>query len=378
MKDLLHQFPTRRIKAADGMAVTAGVWEEAHEYHRQWQRAHDLYAHGPRIVTGLEVIASDPADSSVYILPGIALDPLGRTIVVAEPVAYDVGQAHGQLYLLLSYEESRPMVDGEQEDGPLYIYGQFGIEATPALPDAPVVELARIRRQSRESSLTNARNGAHPGPNEIDLRYRREATRPDSRIISLAVSYTGGSTDEKHGRSADLMAQVLRRAGQQVCVDERIPLAPGLEAYTLVYLVGQDAFQLSREEMNALYALLQGGGTLFIESCRRQTDSGDPPADASFLDLLASLGVQLQELPPGHGLLVEPHLFAAPPPGFETEGPPRVLAGEGVVMSHCDYGCLWQGERRDGLASREEIRAAMEWGENLVAYALKRRKNADI
>ena len=373
MKDLLPEFPTKRIKAADGLAVTAQVWEEAHEYHRQWLRAHDLHAHGPRIVTGLEVIASDPADSSVYVLPGIALDPLGQTIVVTAPVAYDVGQAHGLLYLLLTYEESQPTAGGDQEDGPLYIYGQFGIQATPTLPDVPFVELARVRRQSRESPLLNARNGAHPGPDEIDLRFRREAQTDRQETISLAVSYTGGSTDDKHGRGADYLAQALRRSGQQVCVDDRVPLASGLEGYTLVYLVGQDAFQLSRDEMNALYAFVQSGGTLFIESCRRRTATGDPPADASFFDLLASMGVQLQEVPAGDSLLVEPHLFAGPPPGFETEGAPKLLVGEGVILSHNDYGCLWQGERRDRPAAREEIRTAMEWGENLVAYALRRR-----
>jgi len=373
IKDLLHEFPTKRIKAADGMAVTAQVWEEAHEYHRQWQRAHDLFSHGPRIVTGLEVIASDPADSSVYILPGIANDPLGRTIVVAEPVAYDVGAAQGLLYLLLTYEESQPTANADQEDGPLYLYSQFGIQATPALPDAPFIELCRIRRQSRESALANARNQAHPGPNEIDLRFRREARDTLQESACLAVSYTGGSTDDRHSQGMDYLAQMLRRSGQRIHVDNRVPLAPGLEAYALLYLVGQDAFRLNRDEMNALYAFLQSGGALFIESCRRRTSSGEPPADASFFDLLASLGVQLQEVPPGHRLLIEPHLFADPPPGYETEGTPNVLIGNNVILSYRDYGCLWQGERRGRPGSREEIRAALEWGENLVSYALARR-----
>ena len=47
-------------------------------------------------------------------------------------------------------------------------------------------------------------------------------------------------------------------------------------------------------------------------------------------------------------------------------------AGEGVIFSMCDYGCLWQGARRDNLASREEIRTAYEWGGNIVAYAVDR------
>ena len=47
---------------------------------------------------------------------------------------------------------------------------------------------------------------------------------------------------------------------------------------------------------------------------------------------------------------------------------------QGVIRSTADYGCLWQGERRDGPAARADIRTALEWGGNLVAYALSRRK----
>jgi hypothetical protein len=44
-----------------------------------------------------------------------------------------------------------------------------------------------------------------------------------------------------------------------------------------------------------------------------------------------------------------------------------------IVVSTCDYGCLWQGDRRAGPADREDIRAALEFGANLVAYARQRR-----
>jgi hypothetical protein len=376
--DWLKEFPTRRIKPADGMAVTAEVWEEAHDYHRRRQRYHDLLHHGPGIVSGLEVIASDPPDSSVYILPGMAVDLRGEVIILTEPVAYDVGSAHGLLYLVLTYEESRPTADHDQEEGPRYIHSQFGVEARLTLPDTPYVELARLRRQDRESPLVDARDAEHPGPNEIDLRFRLQIGAAPQQVVSLAVSYTGGLTDAGHGRGASYLARALRRSGQQVWVDDHVPLGPGLEGYTLAYLVGRDAFQLNRDEMNALYALLQGGGTVLIESCRSGIKAGDPPADASFLDLLASMGVQLKELEPGHELLVEPYFFAAPPPGFEMpesdQSAPKVLAGEGVIFSTCDYGCLWQGERRGRPASREEIRTAMEWGSNLIAYAMARRR----
>jgi len=35
---------------------------------------------------------------------------------------------------------------------------------------------------------------------------------------------------------------------------------------------------------------------------------------------------------------------------------------------------LWQGEVRGGAPSREQIRSAVEWGGNIVAYAAARRK----
>ena len=91
IEELLKQYPIRRIQPADGMAVTADVWEEAHEYHRRSQGFHALFSHGAGIVTGLEVIASDPPDTARDILPGIAADQEGQTVIVPPPVAYARG-----------------------------------------------------------------------------------------------------------------------------------------------------------------------------------------------------------------------------------------------------------------------------------------------
>ena len=43
--EMLRMFPRKRIKAMDGMAVTADIWKEAHEYHRQSARFHVLLNH---------------------------------------------------------------------------------------------------------------------------------------------------------------------------------------------------------------------------------------------------------------------------------------------------------------------------------------------
>jgi hypothetical protein len=382
--ELLQALPTRRIKPVDGLAVTAAVWEEAHDYHRLRQRFHNLLGHGPGILAGLEVIASDPPDTSVYVLPGVAIGAGGEFVVLAEPVAYDIAAAQGPLHVLLSYGEGPPRAGGGPDQGSeiLYVHAEFGIEAQLNPAGDSGVELARIRRRDRQAPIADAQDPEHPAPNEIDLRFRREigaafavgpAALHSRPIASMAVCTVGTPQNERHHRGANALGRAMRHAGKTpLWVDDDVPLDPELASYTLVYLVGQGSFELTADEMNGLYTYLQGGGTLFIESCRQDLAAEDPPADAAFFGLLDSLGVHLEAVPPDHPLLTDPYLFAAPPPGFAAEGERKLLAGDGVVFSNYDYGCLWQGERHGGPPTREEIRAALEWGSNVVAYAVRR------
>ena len=368
-EELLKRYPLKRIKPNDGMAVTAEVWEEAHEYHRQSQGFHALFSHGPGILTGLEVITADPPDTTVYILSGIAVDSAGRTIVVPEPVTYDIGHdMDGQLYLLLSYGESRPRTDNgdEQAGAPLHVHTEFSISATTTLPDSPWVELARVRRSSREAAFTNAQNPAYPGSDEIDLRFRREVGAPSE--VSMAVSYLGNVEHRKHGRGASYLAQALNQMGfYRMSVEDNITLGPGIASKTLVYLVGQDDFQLDKSIMNGLRNYVQRGmGTLLIEAV-------DSAAESAFMSFLKSTNMQPEPLKPDHRLLTSPFLFAAPPAGFETQSAPSIMVGEGIIFNTHNYGLLWQGEQRDKLPSREEIRSAVEWGGNIIAYAVQRR-----
>jgi hypothetical protein len=363
-KDFLHEFPVKRIKPVDGMAVTADTWEEAHEYHRQYERFHTLLHHGWGIVTGLEIMASDPPDTAVYILPGVAVDSAGQIIVLPQPVAYDIGhEMEGLLYLLLSYEESRPRTDDSpgQGGGLMYVHAEFSISARTTLPTTPWVELARVRRHSREDPFMNAQDPVQPGPNEIDLRFRREMGAP--REVSMAVCYLGEVKDKKHGRGASYLAQALNRLGRyHVSVNDDVALAPGTEANTLIYLVGQGNFELSSGQLNGLSNYVKRGrGTLFIESI-------DSKAKAAFLSVLQTMDMKPEALKPGHRLLIEPYLFAAPPLGFETKDTAEVLVSDGVIFSTCNYGLLWQGQVRDGVPSREQIRSAIEWGSNIIAY----------
>jgi hypothetical protein len=376
IRDQIRDFPTKRIHPVDGMAVSAPVWEEAHGFHRQQQRFHALFGHGPGILAGLNVIASDPPDVSVYVLPGAAIDANGYSISLAEPLNYDLGQAaEGMVHLLISYEEGQPraLESQGQEAPPLYVQTGYTVEARATLPDTPYVELARLWHENRQAPIHDAQNPAHPGLNEIDQRFRNELAVIRPQIAHIGVWYPGTAA-LRHGRGAQNLALALSRAdSRRVWVDEGIQ-ADRLSAYSLVMVAAQGGFQLTAEEAQALLAYAQNGGTVLFESCRHDTPGETPASDAAFTDLLSAAGLKLADLTPGQPLLTEPNLFASLPPGFEARGTVRV--GGGFVFSTQDYGCVWQGERRSGPASREEIRSALEWGENLLTYALKRRAQA--
>ncbi len=370
IEELLQKYPTKRIKPVDGMAVTSEVWAEAHKFHRQSQGYHALFSHGPGILAGLEVIASDPPDTSVYILPGMAIDPVGQTIVLPQPVAYDIGhEMEGWLYLLLSYGESQPQTDNgsSAEGNPLYIHTEFSIFARTALPSTPWVELARFRRSSREATFLNAQNPAQPGSDEVDLRFRREVGAP--REVSMAVSYLGQVADKKHSLGVSYLARNINNLGNyHVSVEDDVSIGPGIVTNTLIYLVGQGDFKLDAGAMNGLRNYVRRGkGTLFIESI-------DSAAEEAFLNFLETTAMQPKPLPAGHRLLSQPYLFAAPPPGFGNQGKPKLLVSDGVIFSSYNYGLLWQGEQRGRKASREEIRSAVEWGSNIITYAVERHR----
>jgi hypothetical protein len=370
IEELLQQYPLKRIKPVDGMAVTADVWEETHEYHRRSQGFHSLFSHGPGILSGLDVIASDPPDTSLYILPGLAMDSAGQTIVLPQPVAYDIGHdLEGLLYLILSYGESRPRAEGgsQQEGAPLYVHGEFSISARSTLPDTPGVELARVRRSSRNSVLLNAQNPARPDLDEIDLRSRQEVGA--AREVTIAVNYLGEVAEKKHGLGLAYLAQTLNYLGRyRVMIEDDAPIGPSIVTNTIIYLVGQGSFELSSGAMNGLRNYVhRGKGTLLIESM-------DSEAESSFMNFLKAKEMQPEPLLSGHRLLTQPYVFAAPPTGFETQGNPQLLVSDGVIFSGYNYGLVWQGERRGRHASREEIRAATEWGINIISYALHRRR----
>ncbi len=370
--EILGLFPERRIKAFDGMAVTAEVWESAHEYHRNLLELHTRFAHGPGILYGLEVIAGEPASSSVFVRPGIAIDPMGRTIVLKKPEGYDLRQMEGIVYIILSHSEGAPRADGNRDDdAPRYISSSYAIEAVTVPPNSPHIELARVRRS--QGVITNPANPDLPGLNEIDQRQRVQVNQAEPTPAVMSVVNLAGR-DTGHAAGAAFLARHVNQSGmRRLVVEGEAQLTPAILSSTLIYLVGQGPFRLPQDQLATLYEFYRLGGTIFFESCRNG-QTGEPAADASFGELMQAMGLTLQAAVEGHMLLRDPWLFAAPPDGYETQAGPRLMLADGVVFSTYDYGCIWRGLRRGRPAGRTEIRNAMEFGENLVALAQRRKR----
>lgn len=370
-KQKMAAVPKRRLHPTDGLAVTAKVWATAHGYHRRRLHAHQALAHAPGILTGLDVIASDPPDSTVYLLPGIALAPGGEFITVEAPVAYDLGTAEGALTLWLFFAEGQPQRESDPEAGDVaYVPAQFGVEAQPTHLSVEGVELARVRRTAGDAPLADTADPTYPSPNEIDLRFRREL-QPPAAPAWLAVSRWGErETPSLQERGAQALGEALRHGGRTpLWVDVDVSVDGAFGDYTLLYLIVGTA-EVETEALNALYDYLQNDGTVLLEV---GTADEDGAVEAAVFDMLGSLGIALEPVPDDPPLLTTPHLFTVTP-GAQPADPehPALLTGGGVVFSRAQMGATWRG-RRDGAAlARAEIRAAHEWGENLIRYALTR------
>jgi len=365
MKDTssLNSFPKRQIKPYDGMSITADVWTEAHEEHRQTERAHNLFLHGSGIVTGLEVVANDPPDKYIFISPGVAIDPAGNVIELDEPVAYDFGDtAEGELTLFLGHGERE--IGGVQTDI-RYNQKEFVIAARSNIPKRPAVELGRVILSGTNKPIKNATNPHHPQQDEVDLRFRKVIGARKPRPIRVGLGhFESAYPDVLLGW--DFLSQELERAAPyRLIIDCDIPVTSVLLHFELVYFAGAGTWNLSNSEVKALEQYLDQGKTLLLEAL-------DEAAQDSCQGLLEQLKRKLDPLKDNDKILTHPYLFHAPPDGVIGN---QVFLGPQVVYTNAGYSPTWAGKTRNGKASRSEIRTAHEWGVNMLTYCLENTKD---
>jgi hypothetical protein len=361
MKDnsSLTNYPKLQIKPFDGMSVTAETWAQAHDEHRKKLQAHNLLFHGSGIVSGLEVIANDPPDQYVFISPGLAVDPVGNVIVLTEPVAYDFGNTmEGELFLMLGYGERE--VAGESSDI-RFMQDEFVIAARPTMPKRPAVELARVSLSHKGNAIKNASVPAHPGIDEIDMRYRSVIKLEEKAVVKVGICYLGKETPAGVLVGWDYLSRESKRSTtNELVIDNSLPINSGLSNYSIVYLSGTGTFKVESSKIKELAAFLEQGKALIIEAM-------DDAAEESFKSVIGGLGVNLNPVAEYDSILKTPYFFNAPPEGNQGS---RVMLGKKVIYSNAKYSLAWSGKVLGGTGSRADIRSALEWGLNMITYCL--------
>ena len=360
MKDTssINLFPKMQIKPFDGMSITADIWDQAHDEHRQMQRAHQVFSHGVGIVAGLEVVANDPPDQYVFISPGVAVDPIGNVIIVPEPVAYDFGSStEGSLYLLLG--------QGERELGGVgndarYTQTEFVVAARTSFPKRPSVELARVNLSKAGKPIHNAKDPNHPGQDAIDLRFRSEVGPILPQNVKVFI-FDLGAVDTEVQNGWDYFGQFCHAStNYHFIVDSGKQLPGDLNSYDLLYLGCKGTTAPTATQLKAITEFVELGKFLLVEAF------DDPAQDAS-LKFLKKLNFAPIKPGKNSSLFSKPFLFTGIPAGVSGD---MVQVDGHLLFSSAGYALSWAGKTASGKSERSDIRSAHEWGVNLVHYLL--------
>jgi hypothetical protein len=145
----MPENPPRRVNYFFGKVMGVEDFEAEQSYLLDKHRRHNRHLHGWGVICGLAVA---PSGAGVVVEPGLALDGLGREIVVPEqrempdprqPID-DQGEPCGprvdsdQLIICLAYAErpegSQP---GSSGDEPAFVVERFRLEVRPGRPEPP-------------------------------------------------------------------------------------------------------------------------------------------------------------------------------------------------------------------------------------------------
>ncbi|UUZ78889.1 hypothetical protein LJK88_26850 [Paenibacillus sp. P26] len=104
-------FPFERNRYFYGKSLTVRDFESEQKYFNDKRRLLNRLLFGGGVVAGLQVVAVD--DKSVSVQSGLALDGLGREIIVSSPVTLKLSMMEGfnnndyakNVYLCIAYDE---------------------------------------------------------------------------------------------------------------------------------------------------------------------------------------------------------------------------------------------------------------------------------
>ena len=369
------KFQMKRLNPYKGLIIDVPIWASAHDYHRERQKLHALTSHQHGVATGLEVVSWDPPDNSVVIYPGIASDSDGNTIVVPEPQRFYLNtNEKGIARIIIRYseiEQDMTSVPGEVKSHPLYILEGFRLEERREEPREACVELARVAIKGKDKPIKDAEDPLLPGPNEIDTRYRATSgPRPEGEITIGLIAYPGDTPIDGwdcHRQGIFNLAQSIKYStGYMVKIMDMLKLDDQIKDCDLIFMTGHQEFNLSEAEEEALNNHFNTGGILFGEACAG-AEGGAKGFRSSFASLCDKMGRNLRPLEAGHPLYHSYYIFGSLPPGHDDQA--VIMMNNGIIYSDGDYGCVWQGGRKDKPLPRWHIRDVIDFGINIALYS---------
>ena len=193
MADIIRSF--KRLNFFKGFLTTEQDWNEATAYHVEKHKLHNRCFHAPGVVPDygdeLRVTSRGRGDLSVEVGAGYAIDGQGNDLLLPEKLIKTINPQDFKLpqtiYMVLRYVEELSDFIAYKENldyqGHRRVEEGAKLELSIVAPDiSHEVELARIYLEKGARRITDARNPAEPGPNEIDLRFVRYAGVAGQRL----------------------------------------------------------------------------------------------------------------------------------------------------------------------------------------------------
>ncbi|HMS56423.1 MAG TPA: DUF4159 domain-containing protein [Fimbriimonadaceae bacterium] len=379
--DRLIEFNITGVQPFDDLPVDAELWREAHGQHESHIRLHSAGCHRQGIVYGLEVVIDDADPSRVIVAPGLAIDSEGRSLVLTKPAIFSIDQ-NGPWYIVAQYSAVDDPDSTVEVEGEVRAYRYFEtcqISRVNTLPKSPYVELGRVERSPGEKPLSYAKNAYDPVKDEINYLYR---------VLSFPYCYADGVVAEyplvpndakaswKPNR-VGLAALIREGANRGFHLSFGGPV-PGKQLPNvkplLLYMAGSSGFkELEQEQIEGLSSYLDSGGFLVAEASAPGNDFCK-----SVEQLFKKLKAAPAKIELSHSLLTCHHYFTDFPPGSNDKGQVLIDDSRGILYSSRDYGKLWRGGEGAGLEGWNRMRAAQEFGLNIIRLAAQRGRKAEL
>lgn len=285
--------PLERLVVNDGLLLTAQLWQQAHDYHRQRQNIYYQSLHQPGIVSGLGVylIEAPTEIAGLYkdkrwleIQPGIAIDAKGNPIVVPQPLAFRISSEAPKkssltVYVVVEYVDPEHLLNNNRQ----LIQETFRINEKTTPPEANEIELCRVLlEQGSDVELSVNADVFNPGKNNLDLRYRQQAKVRSSIRVKIAYLTTEQTTkvnqleNKLENHLKYLLESIPTLYPDMQGEAFRISALQELDILNsdLLYINYQNFFNQS-SETDILQRHLETGAVLLIEASENEVNIGE-------------------------------------------------------------------------------------------------------